>query len=407
MKRLAAIFMALSAALVFTSCDLIVENSEEQYDYPVTVGNLVLESAPANIAVMSENIADVIIACGYEGKLAAKGENCTAQALELLPTVGTAEMIDVDEAEDLGIDLIMTDVRPLDETMEQLEKAGINILIIKPASDIESMQKLYSNIASAVVGAYTGRMQAMNVYEEVRSGLEQVKTNIDTENVLSTACYIYDTNGEECLAAHGSDFAEKLFEYAGVTNIAAADDDGIIGIDTLLKSDPETIFCDKGVYDKISGNKDLRSLKALTKGTVYELPSGYLELQGKTCIMTADYIAAKTHANYVPQQAWPESFSEKKEEYKPPFEPKKDIFYTVGETYEPIKAIEERLIGLGYLVGNADETFSEDTAQAITEFQNANGLTVNGIADYDTLKVLLSSKAVSKADAGEVTVEAD
>ncbi len=404
MKRLAAIMLAVSTALFCTSCDLVVKNNDEQYDYPVTVGNLVIEKAPANIAVMSENIADVIIACGYEGKLSARGENCTSEVLEVLPTIGTPDMIDVDKAGDMQVELILTDVRPLDETIQQLEEQGIKLLIIKPASDIESMQKLYNNVASAVVGAYTGRMQAMSVFDEVRAGLEQVKNGTADSNVVSTACYIYDLSDDECVVAYGNDFADKLFEFAGVTNIAAADDDGVIGIDTLLKSNPETIFCNTGVYEKLVGNKDLKSLQALTKGTVYELPEKYLQLQGRTCIMTADYIAAKNHAEYAQMQIWPDEFAEKQQEYKPPFEPKKDIFYEVGETYEPIKAIEERLIGLGYLSGTADETYSQDTAQAVSEFQAANNLAVTGIADYDTLKVLLSAKAVSKSSAVEVTV---
>ena len=79
----------------------------------------------------------------------------------------------------------------------------------------------------------------------------------------------------------------------------------------------------------------------------------------------------------------------------------------MGESYEPIKAIEERLIGLGYLSGNADESFTEETAAAVSEFQAANGLEVSGIADYNTLKVLLSSQAKSKDEAGEVTYSAE
>ncbi len=407
MKRIAAVLMAVSMMLMATSCSMIVKNNEEQFDYPVTVGNLTLSEAPKGIAVLSENLADVVLACGYEGKLSARSDVCTQEALSILPSVGTPDNPDMTELDDLGVDLILTDSCFDEEVSEKLEKHGTSVLVIKPATDIDSLSKLYNNTAAAVAGGYTGKMTAMNTFEKLRSALETVRIDASSGNVVSTACYLYDVSEDECVVAAGPDFVNQLFDYAAVTNVTAADDDGVVGIDTLLKSNPETIFCDEGVYEKLTANKDLKSLRALTQGTVYELPHRYIDLQGMTSVQIADYIAAKAHSGYTQKQQWPQELAEKKEEYKAPFEPQEDIFYTVGESYEPIKAIEERLIGLGYLSGNADESFTEETAAAVSEFQAANGLEVSGIADYNTLKVLLSSQAKSKDEAGEVTYSAE
>ena len=408
MKKIAAVITSAALLLSATSCSMIVKNDEEQFDYPVTVGNLIIDEAPQNVAVISANLADVVLACAYEGKLAARGDACDQGALEILPSVGTAEALDFHELEDLGIDLILADTTFDEETQEHLDKLGIASLIMKPADDIDSLSKLYSNVSASLAGGYTGKMQAMTVFEELKSTLEIIKSNASSDNIVATTCYIYDITEDECTVAYGGDFANQLFEYASLTNITAADDDGIVGIDTLLKGNPDSIFCDKGVYEKLSKNKDLKSLRALTKGTVYELPKRYLEMQGETCIRTADFIATKTHSGYTQTQQWPDELTEeKKTEYIPPFEPQIDIYYTVGESYEPIKAIEERLIGLGYMEGKADTTFGDDTADAISAFQSANGLSVTGIADYATLKLLLSSDAKSRAEAGEVTVKLD
>ena len=99
---------------------------------------------------------------------------------------------------------------------------------------------------------------------------------------------------------------------------------------------------------------------------------------------------------------WPDDFDiseieytlPQEQEYIPPFEPKENIFYTVGETYSQIEPIEERLIQLGYLEGEADKTFTQETAEAVKRFQEVNGLEVSGKADYDTLVVLLSNYAI-------------
>lgn len=407
MRRLAAVIMSAAMLLTTTACGMIVKNNEEQFDYPVTVGNLVLTEAPQSIAVLSANIADVVLACGYEGKLAARSDACTQEELSLLPSVGTADAPNVDELEELGVDLVMADCCFDDEKAEELEKSGINVLIMKPAADTQALGKLYNNVAAAIAGSYTGKMNAMTVFDGVRSSLEAIKVNASNGSVVTTVCYVYGVTEDECVVAYGSDFADQLFEYTALTNIAAADDDGVIGIDTLLKGNPDVIFCDTGVYSKLSAHKDLKTLRALAKGTVYELPSKYLELQGMTCVKTADFMAAKSHSDYTQTKEWPEEVVEQKEEYKAPFEPQMDIYYTVGESYEPIRYIEERLIGLGYMSGDADETFTEETEEAISSFQSVNSLSVTGIADYATLRVLLSSNAVSKADAGTVEYSAD
>ncbi|MBQ1546088.1 MAG: peptidoglycan-binding protein [Clostridia bacterium] len=399
MKKLLAVLTALGMAICMTACNLILKNNEQQYDYPVTVGNLVLEEPAENIAVLSGNIADILIACGYEGKLSARSDECVQGALSILPSLGTPDSPDFNDLRELDIDLILTDKCFDDETAERLDKLGVNYLVMKSAADLDALGKLYSNAAAAVSGGYTGKMQAITSFEKVRSALEAIRVNFADEDIVTTACYIYDMREDECTVAYGSDFADKLFEYAALTNIAGGDDDGVIGIDTLLKGNPSAIFCDSGVYEKLKANNDLRSLKALSSGNVYELPSKYFEMQGMTCVVTTDFLAAKTHKDYVQTQQWPDELETKKseekvqEEYVPPFEPQEGIYYTIGESYAPIEAIEQRLIALGYFAGDADTEFTEETAAAVTLFQEQNGIEPSGVADYDTLKVLLSADA--------------
>ncbi len=402
-KRITAIILSLAIMLLTTSCNMIVKNTEEQFDYPVTVGNMVFEESPHNIAVLSGNIADVILACGYEGRIAAVSDDCKQDALSILPSVGTPDQPDLGMLRDLGIDFILSDKCFDDETEEKLASDGTKVLVIKPASDTESLGKLYKNVAASIAGGYSGKMNAMNVFEDVKSALESIKVNSSNGSVVVTSCYIYDITEDECVVATDGTFVNQLFDYASLTNIAAADDDGVIGIDMLLKANPDTIFCAEGVLDKLGEHKDLKTLKALSNGSAYELPEKYFSLQGATCVQVTDYIAAMSHSGYSQTQGWPDELaSQKKEEkYEAPFEPQMDIYYTVGETYDPIFYIEERLAQLGYFAQDADESFDEDTADAISSFQAVNKLSVTGIADYATLKVLLSSKAVAKKDAGK------
>lgn len=409
MKKIFTLILAICILALATSCNMIIKNNDdEQFDYPVTIGNTVFEQSPQKVAVLSDNLADIILACGYEGKLVYRSDSCLQEDLQILPSVGTPDEPDVKVITSGEVDLVLGDEALSEETKEALTSAGATVLIIKPADNDDELEKLYLNIASLLGGSYTGKMKAMTTLDSIQSSLDSIKSSIVDKNVVTTVCYIYDVDGDQCKVAYGEDYTVELFDYAQVTNIAAEDDDGYIGIDTLLRGNPESIFCDEGVYEKLTSNDDLKSLTALINGRVYTLPSEYLTLQGKTRITTVDYIAAKTHSMYESKITWPSEFAEVQPEYVAPFTPEEGIFYTVGESYAPIKYIEERLIGLGYMEGEADENFTEETAYAVNYFQSKNGLEVTGIADYDTLVILMSSNAVAAdgtGSEGEVTVE--
>lgn len=404
MKKIVCVMLSICIMMLATSCNFIIkDDDQEQFDYPVTVGNLVFEKTPDGIVVLSENLADIILACGYEGKLSGRSDTCTQEGLELLPSVGTPDSPDLNKLRDMNVSLVLTDEIFDDETKQRIIDLGTDIMVIKPASNKNELRKLYNNLASIFGGSYSGKMKAMDTYESIQSTLDSMKNEAVDKNVVSTVCYIYDVDGDQCKVAYGNDYSSEIFGYTQLTNIAADDDDGFVGIDVLLRGNPDTIFCAEGAAEKLRENSDLSSLSALVNNRVYTLPEKYLALQGNTCLVTVDYIIAKTQENYTPKYEWPDEFNKVEEiEYVAPFEPRVGIFYTVGETYTPVLYIEERLIGLGYMEGEADETFTTETAAAVSAFQTANGLTVTGIADYDTLTVLLSNDAISAAHAGEV-----
>ena len=74
------------------------------------------------------------------------------------------------------------------------------------------------------------------------------------------------------------------------------------------------------------------------------------------------------------------------------------VSYTLlkkGMTGDEVKAMQARLIELGYLTGTADGIFGTSTAEAVYYFQKNNGLVRDSIAGEDTLKRLFSTSAVA------------
>ncbi|MBQ3331329.1 MAG: peptidoglycan-binding protein [Ruminococcus sp.] len=86
--------------------------------------------------------------------------------------------------------------------------------------------------------------------------------------------------------------------------------------------------------------------------------------------------------------------------------------YTTGDYSDDIYKIQERLIALGYMTGEADGEFGEMTAVAVKNFQTANGLEATGIVEQATYDKLFADSAVAaKAEeekpAEEKTANAD
>ena len=202
MKKIVCVMLSICLMLLATSCNFLVKNDDqEQFDYPVTVGNLVFEKAPEGVVVLSDNIADIILACGYEGKLSGRSDTCTQDGLELLPSVGTPDSPDLGKLRDMNVSLVLTDEIFDDETKQSILDMGAEILIIKPASNKNELSKLYNNIASILGGSYSGKMRAMDTFGSIQDTLDSMKNEISGRNVVSTVCYVYDIDGDQCTKA--------------------------------------------------------------------------------------------------------------------------------------------------------------------------------------------------------------
>lgn len=64
---------------------------------------------------------------------------------------------------------------------------------------------------------------------------------------------------------------------------------------------------------------------------------------------------------------------------------------TLGDVNDSVKAMQQRLINLGYLTGMADGIFGNQTYRAVKEFQKANALYADGIAGKKTIAALLKA----------------
>ena len=69
-----------------------------------------------------------------------------------------------------------------------------------------------------------------------------------------------------------------------------------------------------------------------------------------------------------------------------------------GDSGDGVKALQTRLKELGYITGTVDSTFGAGTEKAVKEFQEAAGLTADGVAGKTTLDKMFASGAPKKGN---------
>lgn len=81
------------------------------------------------------------------------------------------------------------------------------------------------------------------------------------------------------------------------------------------------------------------------------------------------------------------------------------VYYTTvarGSKGPDVVRLQEALIALGYLDGEADGDYGPRTVNAVTSFQSSNGLSADGIAGQKTQEALYGGAALSAADVPEM-----
>lgn len=380
----AAVLSAVVAAAAFTGCagKNDISNGAGAKDFPATIGDVTISGEPAGAAVLSPNIASVILSLGYEAKLKAKSADCTQSDLSVLTNV-TAD--DADKIKSLGATLVFADSLT-DAQKGAFQKDGITVLTLKPATSRTDLNRLYWEVGSALKGANTGYNKGKTMAQGVFQTIDDITRMIPESNKPVTAAYLTDADGG---AATGDTLPGKLIEAAGLTNVAASSTAGKLKSSDLLLSNPQYLFCAKGVKEKIANSSELKKLDAVKNNKVYEMDPRLMQLQGEELVEAVSFMAGTVHPELL------QTVSSGSSSQASASSVDLDLTKTLqkGMSGDNVMKLQKRLEELGYLFVKPTGTYAEGTEQSVKDFQYLNGITVTGVADPSTLKKLFSTDA--------------
>ena len=386
-KITTGILAALLAVSTFSGCSGggEISSGAAAKDFPVTVENVTLKSEPEGVAVFSPNLADVILAMGYEVSLKAKSADCDQSDLSVLPNVTAS---DAQAVRKTGATLALFEKDPGEDTRSALSKEGISSIVIAPAVSREDLERLYEEAGAALKGGSTGYKKGQKTAQDIFMTVDDITRVVPQSSSPVTVCYLYDAKGA---AATGDMLAGKLIECAGLVNGVASSTNGKADAQTLKIANPQYIFCPTGVKKELEESADYKNLTAVQKGKVYEMDPSYMARQGRGMIQAVSFMAGTVYPELL-QGSSSESGGESSASSGGTSVPTGQTLKS-GDKGDAVKALQTRLDELGYMFVPVSGEYTAATVQAVKDFQYLNGMTVTGIADSETQQKLNSSDA--------------
>lgn len=385
-KRIVTALIAVCITLTLGACQIPFVGNEENADFPTHFGSVKISEAADKVVVLDDNTADIIIACGYADKVTGRSQECTQAELSNVPEMGTSAAPDVEAIKNSGADIVFAN-----ESIEYKNYTAIEdkipIVRIDPARTEEDLKSLYGKISAVFEGGKTGYGKGVKKAEENINKLLAIRDSLPESNSATTACYLFDEAGTTIT---GKSFGSVVFQYAGAVNIADEVVSDQLVIETIKAENPNYIFCNTGLKDKIMKDNNFKLINAVVKNRVYEIPSSTMTRQGNTLEEAVKAISAHI---YSADNQKGESVAE---DYG--IELFEGINYVAGEEDAYVLAIQTRLDDLGYMSIEPTGFYGDSTVTAVEEFQKNNNMEKHdGVSDRKTLELLFSTSAIERS----------
>lgn len=389
-----------------------ISSGVAEQDFPVTVNEVTIQDEPKGVVVLSPNLAEVIMALGYEMQLCGKGAACTQEDLSVLPDM---TLDDPQSILGVGADLVLTEDAPSEEQKKGLNDAGIDVVTIAPATSREDFTRLYREVGSCMTGGVKGYERGEKIAEGIFSTIDDISRQIPQTDTPVSVCYLYDVEGG---VVTGDTLEGKLIECAGLINAASDGAGNHMDVETLLMVQPQYIFCPTGLKDTLTQTDQYKNLTAVQEGRVYEMDPSLMEWQGNGVISAVSFMAGTVYPSLA--QGTTSLEPEGGESQAPtggnsdmevgdvtsdPEQPEGDSL-KLGDEGDAVKNLQLRLAELGYLFVQPTGLYGEGTQQSIMDFQYVNNLRITGVADEETVNRLFAADAQPRPE-GSLIYSAD
>lgn len=289
MKKLCAIFAALLLSINLTACRDISDSPEipeEPVNYPVEIGSLIFEEAPATVASLSPALTEIICELGFEESLVGRSSYCDyPDSVKTKADIGSSANPDIDAIIKLKPQLLISQSPIAKKDITKIENAGTRVLILNTPTDFDSLKVCYTDIAKLLGGDIAAEEAAENALLPLKTTLDDIKANQSADKSFAYLM-TYDL-----AAATGDTLAGNILSYFG-TNIAAQNEAHSISAEALLEKQPDVLFLAAPMNAELLPD-EVRELNAIKQNQLIVIDNTLFERPTSRLKGTVDYVMAK------------------------------------------------------------------------------------------------------------------
>ena len=388
--------LILCLLIILTTVFALGGCSKAGDDFPVTVGHTIITKKPEKVAVLSDNLADIIYYLGYSTQICLISNSCTQEELtKYISSAGDEVDPDTDAIINSGAEYVLSDTTMSLSAQNKLSKNGIQVINMMTPDNTDQLKTIYVTLGKIFGGNTEGAKTGSDAFNRLSDTLTSAENEAKDTAVVKLVCYLYLDQYNSLCSYNNSSCEGMVLDFVSATNVAANFPDKKVDESILRLSNPDYIFYDDAkVLEYINSRTSLAGMSALKSNHTYLLPKENLERLGTSLISTQNFMLSKMYPGSVSETTQGKSLAEA---YG--ISIKESTAYKAGDDHEDIKAIQQRLMDLGYLIleDNTPTTyFGSKTEEAVKDFQTASGITATGIADKKTLDVMFLSTTLTK-----------
>lgn len=275
MKR---IFCAAMAAVCLALAFGCAKSPRRDDRFPVEAGGVTIASAPRRVVTLTPSVTETVFQLGYGGRVVGVGERCMPPVERALPNCGSVLLPDVAELLELSPDLVVSSADLPAEAMQALAQAGIALLVVRYAEDLDGVFANYKTICTAFEGEERGAFvtEQLRYFADVTLDYTagEVKAALGEKN---TAVYL---RSMPFVIATGDTIEGRLLADFGFVNQAGPYTGWSYPPEYEPQLNPDYLFCDVSVQpEALAASVYYRQTGAVTQERIYSLDAAALERQ--------------------------------------------------------------------------------------------------------------------------------
>lgn len=279
--------LLLAGVMLLTGCSLGAAPEPVDPNFPVTVGDLVMERRPAMVFSLTPAADEMVADLGFSELLAGVSDLCDLPAMAALPRVGGAYEPDITAIAEAfipttyedkktgemlpgepitGPKLVVTTVPLTDADLVALQQENVQILCLPRASSVQGIKDNYRALALALGGTENGAAAAEAVSSAMDAKLTEAKAVLKTLSEPMDAALLVEY--PYCMAT-GDTLEGQLLAELGFTCSGGAYTGWLYPESELAALEPDVIFCAKeDEVETVEASYEYRSVAAAKNGKV-------------------------------------------------------------------------------------------------------------------------------------------